>query len=399
VNYTSNGNPSQKVDLEDNTVDKSVTIAVDSIVYSFVEDFYLSTPDSLVFTTEIGADKKFRVIFGDDVNGKIPSLNASVVINYYTSSGSIGNVAIGEIDTIESVIASPTTVFVTNDTYATGGGEIETLESLKKTIPASIRTLNRAVTPQDFKDIAERVNGVEKAFVSYDCGASVDVFVVPSGIGGATTELLESVRLEFYGLTTEEATKLIMMEVTPKPAGRIGARITAKVAVSPVYNRALVTTAVKDNLKAFLSAENQEISGSVFIGDIYQVIENTEGVLHCELELLSTVPEATIISGDSVLDWTRQLYPASTTELKWTIKYIGGTTYEFRKGSSFLGQFEIGQTVNVQELSFTVNAGAYTSGDIWEFTTYRYNGTIELNEPSIFTLSDENINLTVTGGF
>jgi len=398
ANFTSNGNPSQWIELEDSAVDKSLTVTVDNITYSFVEDFYLSIPDSLVFTTEITPDKKFRVIFGDDVNGKIPSLNAEVVINYYTSSGSVGNVAAGEINEFSADLDFPVSVFVTNDTDASGGGEIETLASLKKTIPASLRTLKRAVTPLDFKDIAEGVNGVEKAFVSYECGASVDVYIVPTGIGGATPDLLESVRLAFYGATPVDATKLIMMEVTPKPAGRIAAVIVANVTVSPVYNRSLVTAAVKQNLMDFLSAKNQDISGSVYIGDIYQVIENTEGVAHSQLELLSTIPEATIINGTSVLDWTRVLSPNSTAQLRWTIKYIGDDEYELRKGSSFLGQFQIGQNVVVGELNFTVNDGPYVVGDMWEFTTYRYNGTIELNEPSIITLSEVNINLTVTGG-
>lgn len=391
--YTSDGNPAQTVLLDDNTVDKSVTITVNNITYSFVDNFLLSTPSSLHFTTGIDKDQKFYVLFGDGVNGIIPILNADIVINYFTSQGAIGNVASGTIDTILTAVPAPVTVLVTNLDYTTGGSDLEALASLKRTIPASLRTLNRAVTETDFKDIAESVGGVEKAFVSYNCGAAVDIFIVPTGTGGATQVLRDSVRDAFY-----DETRLIMMEVEVKPAGRIMARIVATVKVLDVYNRTLVSTAIKNNLKAFFASDNQEISGSVYIGDIYQVIENTEGVAHCEVQIITTVPEATIVSGNSILSWTRQLNPASASTQVWRIKYIGDDEYELRKGSSFIGTFDIGTTLNLPELSMTVLDGGYTAGDIWDFTTYKYNGTIELSEPSILTINDANINLTVTGG-
>lgn len=393
LNYVSTGNPAQKVLLEDNTVDKSMTVAVDSVQYSFVENFLLSKAVDKVFTTEIGTDQKPYIIFGDGIDAIIPPLNSNIVINYFTSLGTEGNVAIGEIDTIDSGASFSAEVFVTNDMYATGGSGIETLKSLKRTIPASLRTLNRAVTPKDFRDIAESHNGVQKAFEDYRCGAAVDIFIVPTGTGGATPILLEEVRELFY-----DETKLIMMEVIIKPAGRIMATVSANVRVSDVYNRTIVTAAVKENLKLFLSAENQEISGAVRIGDIYQTIETTEGVDYCEVLLLSTVPEATNVNGLSTLNWTRSLLPVSSSNQVWHIKYVGGTSYELRKGSTFVDTFEFGQTINFEEVVFTINSGDYTLGDVWEFTTYRYNGTIELAEPSILTIDDAHINLTVTGG-
>lgn len=393
ASYTSNGNPSQLVLLEDSAVDKSITITVNNITYSFVDNFLLSKPDSMHFTTGIDEQQKFFVIFGDGINGSIPILNADVVINYFTSKGSLGNVAAGEVNTIISAVPAPVTVKVRNLDYTSGGSNLETLASLKKTIPASLRTLNRAVTERDFKDIAEGVVGVEKAFVSYDCGAMVDVFIVPAGTGGASQVLRDSVRDAFY-----DETRLIMMEVMIKPAGRIMASIRANVKVLDVYNRGLVAQAVKNNLKAFFASDNQEISGSVFVGDIYQVIENTEGVDHCEVVLITTLPEATIVSGNSVLSWNRFLNPASASKQVWKIKYIGGTEFELRKGSSYIGTFNFGQTLTLPELTMTVVDNGYVAGDVWEFTTYKYNGTIELSEPSILTISDANINLTMTGG-
>lgn len=391
--YTSTGDPDQTIELPSNTVDKSVTVTVNSVQYTFVSDLYLSTSTNTHFTTEITKDRKMQIVFGDGTNGIIPPLNANVAVSYYTCKGAEGNVASGEIDTIIGSVGVNETVSVTNESYATGGSGLETLSRLKRTIPASIRTLNRAVTPSDFRDIAEGHSGVAQAYPVYECGAAVDVFIVPTGLGGATQVLMDEVRDLFY-----HETKLILMDVIIKPAGRISAKIVAKVTVLDVYNQAQTTQKVKDNLSSFLSSTNQEISGSVYIGDIYQVIENTEGVSHCQVELLSTIPEATIVTGTTVLDWTRTLLPASDEQIRWTIKFIGNNNYELRRENVFMGTFAIGGQINLPMIQFTVNAGSYTAGDSWEFVTYNYNGTINLDEPSIVTIEEANMDLTVVGG-
>lgn len=391
--FISDGTLNQAIELPFNTVDKSLTVTVNNIQYSFKDNFYLSNSTDIHFTTFISEEQKFYLLLGNGVNAVAPLLNSNIVVDFYVCQGSTGNVATGEIDTVETALNTSETIMVSNTIYASGGAEIESLRRLQRSIPASLRTLNRAVTDSDFKDIAEMDSGVAQAFVSYDCGAAVDVYIVPTGLGGATQVLIDSVRSLFY-----DETRLIMMDVNILPAGRLSARIEATLRVLDVYNNELVTIAVRENLKNFLSAESQEISGNVYIGDIYQIIENTEGVAHCELQLLSTIPEATIIAGNTVLNWNRILSPNSTDQVRWGIKYIGDDEYELRNETVFVGTFPIGSLITLSELSFTVEAGDYVVGDSWEFVTYPYNGTIELDEPSIVTIEDENINLTTSGG-
>lgn len=391
--YISDGNPEQYIDLPTNTVDKSVTVTVNSLQYTFVNDLYLSKDSDTHFTTEISQNRNMRILFGDGINGIIPALNSNIDVEYYTCEGEEGNVATGEINTVVSAIGINETVHVTNEDYSTGGYGLETLEVLKKTIPASLRTLNRAVSEQDFKDIAESHSGVSKAFVDYNCGAAVDVYIVPTGLGGASGLLVEGVKELFY-----DETRLILMDVNVKAAGRISAIIKANIAVLPTHNRQTTLDKVKSNLSGFLSADNQEISGSVYIGDIYQIIENTDGVQHSEVTLVSTIPQATIVNGSNDLIWVRSLFPASSTTIQWTIRYIDNDNYELRKGAVSVGNYEVGQEVILPTLKFTVQAGVYTTGDMWQFTTYKYNGTTELKEPSILTVEDSNIELIATGG-
>ena len=393
VSFISDATNSQKFELPLNTVDKDISVTVNSIQYVFKEDFYLSNSTDNHFITEISEDQKLYIIFGDGSNGLVPILNSNIVVNYYTCIGADGNVAIGEIDTIVTELNLPVALSVTNTEYATGGAGIEDLDTLKKKIPASVRTLNRAVTKQDFKDIAESHSGVSQADANYECGAAVDIYIIPTGLGGATSVLINSVKELFY-----DESRLIMMDVNIKSAGRVSALISIDLKVSDFYNRSKTTQLVKDNLKTFLSSKNQKISGSVYLGDIYQIIENTEGVQHCEIKLLSTVPEPTNKVGDSTLIWQRKLNTGSEITHRWEVKFIGNNKYELRKNNTFLGVFDLGVEINTVEVTFTISSGVYAVGDAWEFVTYKYNGSINLNEPSIITVEESNINITATGG-
>ena len=94
------------------------------------------------------------VCFGDGIHGKIPAggynnIKASV---YRYGGGAAGNVAASEISELKSTIAEVDTV--TNPEAAAGGRDEETLEEIKQRAPKELKTRNRAVTNQDFENIA-----------------------------------------------------------------------------------------------------------------------------------------------------------------------------------------------------------------------------------------------------
>lgn len=388
LEYTSTGNPTQIVEISPDAVDLSLSVFVAGVQYEFKSDLFLSSPTDLHYTTELNSTGVLTLVFGNGVNGIIPAIDSLVVVQYFTSLGVLGNVPANEITAIETQIESEFALSITNPQQATGGSDIETLDELKRAIPASIRTRNRAVTEGDFKDIAEGVAGVSQAFVDYDCGAEVDLYIVPSGNGDATDVLIESVRSAFY-----EETRLVLMDINILAAGRIAALIEVNISVLSVYNRATVLDEVRANIASFLSSDNQQISGSVRVGDIYQIIENTEGVDYCDVVLLSTIPEETIRSGARTLDWDRQLLQGSTIQTNWTITMTTPTEFTLRRGNTLVGRYNTGERVNLTEVSFVINANDYLVGDSWSFITYRYNGSIELNEPSIITILEENITI------
>lgn len=392
---TSDGSSNQTFELEINVEDKSTIIFIDSIQYTFSENLAFNNFTEKVYTTTLNSEGKTIVKFGDGVNGFIPENGLDISIRYRKSLGFEGNLAENTVTLIESDITTPNSeeLNVTNIIRSSGGKDIETLEELQQNIPLSTRTLNRAVTTQDHIDIAVLNQGVAKAFVDFQCGSDVKIFIVPEGGGIASQALLDNVRDDFY-----DETKMVFIEIDFVPAGVVELIIEADINVLGVFNRANTEALVRENILNFASVDNQDISGTVHLGDVYQTIENTTGVNNSIVKLLSYIPSARSLVGDNILNWTRTLKDRSEITVVWRILYVSGTEYQLFSDNVFIGTFNFGQLVQRREIDFTINNNNYNSGDIWEFITYPYNGTLNLNEPSIPILSNVNLKLNVSGG-
>lgn len=112
-------------------------------------------------------DGKLHVTFGDDNNGKIPT--ADITIRYRTCSGNAGNSAKETINGSFQVdiIALTTTVSiaVTNSGGpAAGGADRQTVEDLRVTIPAFMRTVDLVRSLLDYEEGVTALAGVALAF-------------------------------------------------------------------------------------------------------------------------------------------------------------------------------------------------------------------------------------------
>lgn len=389
---TSDGTANQAFELIAGISDTSIKVTVGGIEYTFQESLAFSNNSDRVFTSSLNDEQKMEIRFGDGLQGIIPPIGQTIEVEYSTSVGSNGNLAENTITTLVDIITVPDaqTLSVTNLNRSSGGANIESLTDLKKNIPLSIRTLDRAVTEQDFIDIAELVPGVAKADVRYDCSTSADVFIVPTGGGTATEQLLTEVKNAFH-----DDTRIILVEVNPRPAGEVLIRLDILLRVIPIFDTIATIAKLKDVLSTFVSAENQDISGELNIGDLYQQAEDTEGVQNTEITLLTLIPVARIYSGVNELDWVVELLPTSLAQTTWRIRHRDATSFELQQGPNVLGTYNYGQEVVTQAVKFTINNPGYDVGDIWDFNTYRYNGSINLDEPSIPVLREENINVTL----
>lgn len=116
-----------------------------------VDDFYTSGPRDrhYVFDHISG-----EVRFGDGQRGLVPVRGRNTIraAHYQVGGGVHGNLAAGTISQLKSSV--PYVAGVTNIEAAAGGAEQETLAQLKERGPRALRHRNRAVTAQDFEDLA-----------------------------------------------------------------------------------------------------------------------------------------------------------------------------------------------------------------------------------------------------
>ena len=396
VSFVATGNPFQEYELPENIADSLVIVKVNGVTWTGQETLAYSVAASQHYVQTVNRNNVPVVRFGDDVMGKIPPTGQPIQVYYYPTQGEDGNVGQGSINQLVSSLTTPpgaTTISVINNVRASGGSNNESLESLRKRIPMSLRVMDRAVTRQDYIDNAELVNGVAKGGVVYECGKTVDIYVVPDG-GGIASDILCADVLAFL-----DDRRMITTRVRVFPAGEVRTTINLGVHVLPGHDATFVNNAVKDALALFLSYQNQEIQGALFLSDLYEVIEAVDGVGNSLIASVLMKPYAHKVPPTTLtLDWTPVPQAGVTETAKWELVAISGTQFHLFRNDAFQGTFDVGTTYNLPEITFTINAAAYATGDTYNFWTYPGNimqiGGVQLEEPSIFVSLVGDINIT-----
>lgn len=200
---TSDGSAAQSFFVIDaGVIDSSITVYVgqgNAFTYWQYKDNLLEYgPNDLVFTTLRGADDGINIVFGDGINGAIPSSGQIVSSVYRTSTGVAGNVkslAITEITFIPGNIdvAASTYLTVTNTAPAYGGANSDNLSQLKSKIKAAISSRGRAVTLDDFAKLALLTPQVGKANAASAVYSSVNLYLQSQDDGSATPGYVQSI--------------------------------------------------------------------------------------------------------------------------------------------------------------------------------------------------------------
>lgn len=120
---------------------------------------------------EVRYDSQGRAVirFGDGVTGKIPPDGALAIIDGRSSNGTKGNVGQRGIRASVSGTAddggTPVqfTIAMTNIVSADGGMDAESLEELRRNIPRWVRTVDKAITKEDYDTQAGLFDGPEGA--------------------------------------------------------------------------------------------------------------------------------------------------------------------------------------------------------------------------------------------
>ena len=384
--------------IHDEYADDTAQVKINGIIWERVDTFAYSTNIDKHFIVIVSIDKKAYVQFGDGINGAIPPSGYPVIADFFITQGALGNVDANTITTINSTLNIPGTVEsdleVTNELQSTGGNNTETIDSLRRRIPLSLRTLLRAVTRQDYIDLALMSQGVKFAAVLFDCGKTVDIYISPITGGIAPLSLLNNTYDYLY------PKRMITTFINVLPAGEsyivLELDVTLKFRVDPILGEDAIRNALNDNY-GFTSSD---INRPVRVSDIYAIVDNLEEVDYLGLNILTYKPYARPrLQATPQLDWDPIINQASTSTSIWQLKYInnGGNDFELLQDNSFSRYVNIGVPATTFNgvLTLTINAGAYTIGDQWFFQTLPVNQNLEFNDYTVPILLDTDLTLII----
>src|SRR5262249_725186 len=122
------------------------------------------TGSTAAFVLEVERAGEAYLRFGDGEHGMLSAEGASFTANYRVGNGGAGNIGRGSLVLIAPRTATNAPIIaVTNPLPAAGGAEPESIEHVRASAPWAFRTQQRAVTMDDYRDVAERFPGVQRA--------------------------------------------------------------------------------------------------------------------------------------------------------------------------------------------------------------------------------------------
>lgn len=146
--------PGQKLEVQEKRVGNPNLPQVWT-AWTEVPDFYASSP----------TDRHYRInrqtgeiSFGDGRNGMIPPAGVRNIrmAHYQVTQGSKGNIAAKTLKTLLSSVNGVSKI--ENRVAAIGGADAETQEAMMERAPKRLRHRNRAVTVEDFEDLAKEAS-------------------------------------------------------------------------------------------------------------------------------------------------------------------------------------------------------------------------------------------------
>lgn len=237
-------------------------------------------------------EQRTLVQFGDGIEGaRLPSGRDNLRFVYRKGLGTSGNVRAGQLTTL---LGRPLGVkAVSNPGAASGGQDRETRDDARRNAPLTMLTLERAVSIQDYTDMARAFAGIAKALAVWTPIAGArGIFVSVAGPegdpvpdGGATHANLTAA-LRRYG----DALLPLRIE-SYRPAHF---RLRAKIKIGDAFLADDVLPRAQAALRSHFSFANRDFAQAVSLDEAMAVIQGVAGVEAVDVdELYRLDPGAT----------------------------------------------------------------------------------------------------------
>ncbi len=276
--------------------------------YTLNTDFTLLTSTSLKYFLQEVNDGRYEVYFGDGVAGKKPIDGNIIILKYVVTNGSLADGA--SAFTPASTVGGYSNVSALASASSSGGGEAETVDSIKFNAPLKYAAQGRAVTPDDYKSI---VPSVYSNIKSIQCWGGEDndppiygrVYIAINPTSGTTLTTTTKNSI-IASLKNYNVASIVPVIVDPEILYLVMG-ITAK------YNSTL-TEKTKSDIKALV-----ETTVSSFNTNNLQKFDSV--FRHSNLLREIDDSDVSILSSTATMKLKRIITPTLTASTKYTINY------------------------------------------------------------------------------
>jgi hypothetical protein len=151
-------------------------------------------PFDAVYSVELDENNFVYIVFGDGISGAIPNAVSPIKAVYRVGGGIIGNIGPDIITNIDKIPGSTQEQVALLSSFVTvgnpldeddptgigiGGSEPEDNRSIRLNATKTLRTSNRAVSLQDYSDLAFSLENMGKANAVSEIWTSVTLYVAP----------------------------------------------------------------------------------------------------------------------------------------------------------------------------------------------------------------------------
>jgi uncharacterized phage protein gp47/JayE len=214
------------------------------------------------------------VIFGDGQYGQIPTTGARIIANYRVGGGSVGNVGAGQI--INLTKAPQLQLLgakVANRAPASGGAERESIEHAIKFAPTVYTSMQRAVTAEDYVNLAKLFPGVSKARAESTSWNIITLYIAPAGNGDPPSDILKRDLLAYF-----EDKRMLTSMIEIKSPDYVHIAIAAKVDAFAHFRSDDVKGEAERAIRQLFDFEKVDFKQTLYLSKIYEALEALDGV-------------------------------------------------------------------------------------------------------------------------
>jgi len=263
-----------------------IDIRVDGRSWQQVSRLHESAAEDHHYTVRLTEDGDLSIRFGDGVHGRrLPSGNNNVRIRYRKGTGLTGNLAPGSLQ--KEVKPHYLVDSFVQPILSSGGNDLEDTDSMRDNAPASVLTLERAVSLADFIHLAAGNSSVWQAAAVQQNPAlgrsqKIDMAVVPAG-GGALGLLAEQLR----DYLVQHALPDVAISVMPYEAVIFSVTVTIRVDEA-AFDANIVSADVIEQLKSWFALANRKLGAPLYRSQLFAAVEAVTGVENCQCDIDSS---------------------------------------------------------------------------------------------------------------